>query len=79
MVEKELKKIMTKGYDVVIECKGSGRMYEMTYEATARKVLPQNPTNKDVVDIFETYHAVGNNLKETLINLLKNKEKLLKT
>ena len=68
-MDSRLKEVMKLGYDVMVECKGKGRVYEMTYEATARKVLPQNPTNDDIVNSFKTYHTVGDTLAEVGENL----------
>ena len=34
----EIEKIMSEGWNFQIECKGKGRNYEMTYEATMHQV-----------------------------------------
>lgn len=66
MVMTEIEKLMAEGWNIQIECKGKGRKFEMSYEATMKKVHG---------DIRETYltnhHAVGKTLDELALNLRK--------
>ena len=62
----EIEKLMSEGWNINIECKGRGRTYEMTYEATMTKV------GGDVISNFYTnHHAVGDSLDELARNLRK--------
>lgn len=62
--EELLSKCMSEGWNIHIECKGLGRNYEMTYEATAYKV---NWTPQE--QIFNKVHGVGDSIKELLKNM----------
>lgn len=62
----EIEQLMLEGWNIHIECKGKGRTYEMTYEATMTKV------DGDFLENFYTnHHAVGNTLDELAHNLRK--------
>lgn len=62
----ELEQLMAEGWNIHIECKGAGRTYAMSYEATMTKV------DGDIVDNFYTnHHAVGNSIQELVENLRK--------
>ncbi|QST02491.1 hypothetical protein IMZ31_23870 (plasmid) [Pontibacillus sp. ALD_SL1] len=62
----EIEKLMAEGWNIVIECKGKGRVYEMTYEATMKKV------GGDPIEQFYTkHHAFGSSLDEIARNLRK--------
>ena len=74
MIEsKSLKEIMELGYDVGIECKGRGRVYEMSFEATARRIQRQDEDYKEFVisTLGTLFHAVGDTIEETANALLQ--------
>lgn len=63
-IEARLKHLMSRGWNINIECKGRGRQYEFTYEATAV------PVGKTILDSdFVTLHTVGDSLDELIDNL----------
>lgn len=70
--EERLKTLMEKGYDIHIECKGKGRNYEMTYEASMRRSTPNPEDESDFSWLITQSHAVGNTLDELVENLEKN-------
>lgn len=75
-------RIMEKGWNINIECKGKGREYEMTFEATATKVVSDDSTTDDFF-YWSLYpiHAVHDNLKSLLAIIYEKvleKEKLNK-
>ena len=61
--EQLLKQKMLEGWNIYIECKGKGRCYEMTYEATAHKVD---------ASLEEKFYTVNHGIGDTLEELLKN-------
>lgn len=67
-----LQRIMELGYDVGIECKGVGREYAMSFEASARRNQRQDEDYKDYVlsTLYTTYHSVGDSIEETCFGLL---------
>lgn len=65
-VENLLKKKMSQGFDIGIECKGKGREYEMTFEGTASSV---NTPPGDRFFESVLYHGVGNTIEELLNNM----------
>ena len=68
----KLYQLMELGWNIQIECKGKGREYEMTFEATANRILSDEMTAKEkAYCLFSSAHAVGNNLDELLANLEK--------
>lgn len=66
---KRLNELMEQGWNIFIECKGLGREYEMTFEATAHRVVTVEMTNEDKVKAFYPIHAVGKDFTE-LIDVL---------
>lgn len=82
MIEsKSLQRIMELGYDVGFECKGKGREYEMTFEASARRIQRQDEDYREyLVSTFATtFHAVGDTIEETanlLLNQIESANKL---
>lgn len=64
--EEALMKKMTDGWNIHIECKGNGRGYGMSYEATATRV------GDNIIDrLSNMRHAVGDNLLELVYNLFE--------
>jgi hypothetical protein len=69
-VEKLLKDKMIEGFNINIECKGKGRVYEYTYEGSAYHVdLPL----EDRLYEFAKFHGVGNTIEELLISMFEEK------
>lgn len=67
-----IQELMAAGWDIRIECKGKGRSYEMTYEASGTQVLQDGMTNKEKMACLMTQvHAVGNTIDELLGKLEK--------
>lgn len=64
MGEELLKRYMADGWNIDIECKGMGRTYGMTYEATAHHVDWSIEER-----IYNFKHGVGNTLEELLHDL----------
>ena len=77
-VEERLKELMAKGYDINIECKGIGRNFAMSYEATVKRSAPKPEDKSDFSWLMVQSHAVGNSLNELLDNLEKNFAKFTK-
>lgn len=66
----KLYQLMERGWNIGIECKGKGRNYEMTFEATASKVVTDDMTKEEIVDcMYNHIHTVGDTLEEILDNL----------
>ena len=66
MIEK-LELLMQRGWNIGIECKGKGRTYEMTYEASASKVIGEDATNLEILkNVHNLAHSVGNTLDELI-------------
>lgn len=63
---------MQKGWNTTIECKAVGRVYAMTYEASAHQVLREDATTEEMVQAFYSTVAVGNTLDELVTNLENN-------
>jgi hypothetical protein len=61
--------IMEMGWNVFLECKGRGREYEMTFEATASKVYQEGMTLEESMKSFYPVHAVGNTIEEIVEKL----------
>lgn len=65
-----LQKLMEQGWNIHIECKGKGRGYEMTFEASANRVLNENMSEAEkTASLYSNTHAVGNTLSELLDEL----------
>lgn len=62
----KIEELMNAGWDVFIECKGAGRAYEMTYEATMKRV-----DSRPEEVLFSVRHAVGDTIEELAENLKK--------
>lgn len=71
---------MELGFNVNIECKGIGREYEMSFEASARRI--KQPEEDEVNYILNTYatqyHAVGFSIEEIAVKLLKQIDEVSK-
>lgn len=66
----QLTQLMARGWNIGIECKGKGRTYEMTYEATANKVSTDEMTKEELIDsMYNFVHAVGDTLEEVVDRL----------
>lgn len=77
MVEQKLQEIMSMGWNVNIEGKGKGRVYEMSYEATAYRVVTEEMDRMERVKCMYPIHTVSDKLIDLLHNLyeqIKNKE-----
>ena len=61
-----LKQKMGEGWNISIECKGKGRVYEMSYEGNAYKV---GSDFKDRPAQYFYYHGVGNTIEDLLNNM----------
>ena len=71
--EERLREWMEKGYDVNITCKGVGRNFQMTYEATLKHSSPVAPAGENPVKwMMMQSHAVGDTLDELLDGLEAN-------
>ncbi len=68
----KLTELMSDGWNIHIECKGKGRTYEMTFEATAHKVPIEEMITEENIMCFYPIHAVGDSLEELLLNLKSN-------
>ncbi|MFS0657423.1 hypothetical protein AB1L07_02195 [Niallia alba] len=66
-----LYKIMESGWNIQLECKGKGREYEMSFEASAYKVVTSDMSEDDKIMAFYPIHAVGDTLEEITDSLLK--------
>ena len=73
--EEKLLQKMQEGWNINIECKGKGRNYSLTYEATAYETGQPNCFN----NILTSRHAIGNTLSELICNLFDNHEEYLKS
>lgn len=71
-VEERLKALMAKGYDIHIECKGIGRNYSMSYEASIKQSAPGPDDKTGFGWLIVQSHAVGDSLNELVDNLEKN-------
>lgn len=61
---------MERGWNIGIECKGKGRTYEMTFEATANKVVTDDMTKEEMVEcMYNHIHTVGDTLEEIVDSL----------
>lgn len=70
-----LNQLMEQGWNIHIECKGKGKGYEMTFEASARRVFNENMTHAEkITSMCRNTHAVGNTLSE-LLDVLEEKLK----
>ncbi|MEK3955651.1 MULTISPECIES: hypothetical protein [unclassified Psychrobacillus] len=69
----KLQQLMEAGWNIHIECKGKGRSYEMSFEATATKVFVEmqdlEKSPYAYLDRFQPIHAVGNTMAELLLRL----------
>lgn len=62
--------LMEQGWNLHIECKGRGRDFGMTFEASAQKTPLADMTDEEKVACFYVQaHAVGNTLDELLDKL----------
>jgi len=77
-IEDKIKHLMERGWNLNIECKGKGRVYEMTYEVTAYKVPSKDSTMEEKIKSFYPKYAIGNNLENVIDDLAKeiNKSEL---
>lgn len=68
-----LKELMELGYNVGIECKGKGREYAMTFEATATRIHQEDESYQNYVKsiVRNHFHAVGDTIEETAAGLLE--------
>lgn len=65
-------KLMEAGYNIFLECKGKGRVYEMTFEGTLSKAVPDKPTIEELVEgVYTLAHAVGNSVEDVCDQLLE--------
>lgn len=72
-IEERLQELMAKGYDIRIECKGLGRNFAMSYEASVSHSSPVAPEGENRVTwVMMQSHAVGNTLDELLDKLEAN-------
>lgn len=66
----KLYQLMERGWNIGIECKGKGRTYEMTFEATANKVVTDDMTKEEMVEcMYNHIHTVGDTLEEIVDSL----------
>ena len=72
MIEERLKYLMNKEWNIIIECKGKGREYQLTYEAIARKVVPSDATPQELLRSVYPIHVVADTLEE-LLDILERK------
>lgn len=71
--EERLQEWMEKGYDVRIECKGVGRNFAMTYEATLMHSSPVAPEGENPLKwMMIQSHSLGNTMDELLDGLESN-------
>lgn len=71
--EERLQALMEKGYDIRIECKGVGRNFAMSYEATVNHSSPVAPEGENQVTwMMMQSHAIGNTLDELVDKLEEN-------
>lgn len=66
-----LYKIMESGWNIHLECKGKGREYEMSFEASAYKITTNDMSEDDEIMAFYPIHAVGDTLEEITDSLMK--------
>ncbi|MGD7046932.1 hypothetical protein FZC83_01740 [Rossellomorea marisflavi] len=71
-VEERLQALMAKGYDINIECKGMGRSYSMSYEASVKRSAPKPNDKSGFSWLVVQSHAVGNTLNELIDKLEEN-------
>lgn len=72
--EERLQALMKKGFDINIECKGIGRNFAMSYEASMKRSSPIVPDGENHILWMMPSHAVGNTLDELLDKLEANLE-----
>lgn len=66
----KLHRLMERGWNIGIECKGKGRNFEMTFEATANKIVTDDMSQKEVKDcMFNVIYTVGDTLEEIVDSL----------
>jgi hypothetical protein len=70
--EERLQRLMQRGWNITIECKSIGRVYAMTYEASAHKVPAEDTTTEGLIQAFYSAHALGNTMDELVTNLENN-------
>ena len=70
-VEKLLR-LMEQGWNIHIECKGKGRVYEMTFEAIANRVITDEmPEDEKVRAFYPTLPVFGATFDELIDKLEK--------
>lgn len=66
----QLEELMREGWNINIECKAKGRVYEMTYEAHGGWVVSEDASTDEHVEAFyKQIHAVGDTFEEVVANL----------
>lgn len=70
----ELMKMMERGWNIQLECKGKGREFEMTFEAGASKVFSVGK-EKDFPYPMNLY-ATGNSIEELMTELVRQEDEL---
>lgn len=70
--EERLQQLMQRGWNITIECKSIGRVYAMTYEASAHKVPAEDIETDQTILAFYSTHALGNTMDELITNLENN-------
>lgn len=72
----KLLRLMEQGWNIHISCKGKGRVYEMTFEAIANKVITDEMSEDEKVRTFHqafpvfgaTFDELIDKLEKQLIN-----------
>jgi len=71
MIEERLKKLMSLGWNIMIQCKGKGEAYQLTYEASAKLAIPRKATTEDLYRSMVKIEALGDTLEELVTTLEK--------
>ena len=64
--EERLKRLMTDGWNIHIECKGKGREYKLSFKAHMQRAIAKEDNFKEY---FCSIHAVGDTLDKLLNEL----------
>jgi hypothetical protein len=78
MIEERLKKLMSLGWNIMIQCKGKGEAYQLTYEASAKLAIPRKATTEDLYRSMVKIEALGDTLEELITALEKKITKPIK-
>lgn len=62
---------MSLGWNITIQCKGKGEAYQLTYEASARRVIPRKATTEDLYRSMVKFEVIGDSLEELVTALEK--------